>query len=147
MFEAGVLAFGVLPDDNNINIIMARGKAREVETINKRSIEIKLLPKLNIEGTDATTHGGDESTLETDLVLPNRIEDLRRHGLHVAVDLELLKVDGRMHGLHDLLHRARHHRPDPVARDQRHRPRRPVARPVHVRHGSGRDPPREEEVL
>jgi len=56
------------------------------------------------------------------------------------VDIELLKVHRRVHRLHHLLNRARHHRPNPVARDERHRPRRPVARTVHVGDGSGGDP-------
>jgi len=150
VFEAGVLAFGVLPDDDDVDVIVAHGQAWEVEAVDEGGVEIELLPELHVEGTDAATHGGDQASLETHLVLPNRLQHLLRHRLHVPVDLELLKVNRRVHRLHHLLHRARYHGPNSVARNERHRPRRPVARAVHVGDGSGGDPAgrgAREEVL
>ena len=140
MFEAGVLAFGVLPDDDDVHVMVARGQAWEVEAVDEGGVEIELLPELHVEGIDTAAHGGDQAALETHLVLPNRFQHLLRHHLHVPVDIELLKVHRRVHRLHHLLHGARHHGPNPVARDERHRPRFSVAGAVHVGDGSGGDP-------
>lgn len=147
MFEACVFTFSVLPNNDDINVIMARGQARDIETINKRRIEIEFLTKLNIERTNATTHGRNESTFETDFVFANGIDDLAWDGFHVAVDVELLKEDRGVHGLHDLLHRAGDKWPDSVARDESDRAWSAVAWAVHVGDGSRGDPVGREEVL
>jgi len=138
VFEAGVLALGVLPDDDDVNVLVARRKAREVEAINERGVEIKLLPQLHIQRAHTAAHRRRQPSLQTHLILLHRFKHLRRHRLHVAVHIVLLEAHRRMHRLHNLFHRAGHQGTDPVARDQCHRPRGAVAGARHVCDGSAR---------
>ena len=137
MLESSILSLGILPDHNNIDILVARGEPLEVKAVHQRSVEIELLPQHHVQRAHASADRRLEPALEAHLVLLNRLDQLRRHRLHVAVDVVLLEVDRRVHSLHHLLHGAGDERADAVAGDQRDGARGSVAGSGHVGHGSG----------
>ncbi|KAJ0867131.1 hypothetical protein HanRHA438_Chr12g0559641 [Helianthus annuus] len=115
MLQPSVLPFSILPNHNNIHILMACHQPRQIKTIHKRRVQIKLLPQLHIQRTHTSTHRRIQSTFQTHLILPDRIQNLRRNRLHVAVNIELFEVDRRVHRLHDLFHGSGDERADAVA--------------------------------
>lgn len=138
VLEPRVLPLGVLPDDDDVDVLVPGGEAGEVGAVDERGVEVELLAKLHVEGGDPAADGGGEAALEAHLVAADGLDDGGRHGGHVAADLVGLEVDRRVHHLHHLLHGPRHERPDPVPRDQRHGARVPVPWPGHVGHRAAR---------
>ncbi|KAF5951584.1 hypothetical protein HYC85_009528 [Camellia sinensis] len=101
LLEARVLPLGVLPYLNNINILVASRQTRQIEAIDKGSITIELFPELNVERTHTTTDWSLEPPFQGDLVLADRLDHLRRHALHVAMDIVALKEDWGVYCFHD----------------------------------------------
>ena len=140
MLEPRVLALGVLPDDDNVDVVVPGGQAGEVEAVDERGVEVELLTELHVEGGDTSADGGGEAALEADLVAADGLDDLGGHRGHVAVDLVGLEVDRRVHRLHHLPHGARDEGPDAVTGDERDAARGAVPRAGHVGDGAaGRD--------
>jgi len=137
VLEAGVFTLGVLPNHNDIHILVASGKPREIEAIDERGVEVELLPELHVERVHSATDPRPEPALQAHLVLLDRLDHFLRDTAHIAVHVVALEVHRRVHCLHDLLHRVRHQRPHAVPGDQSHRAWRPVAGSGHVGHGSG----------
>jgi hypothetical protein len=137
VLEAGVLALGVLSNDDDVDVLVARGEAREVEAVDKRGVEVELLPELHVKRAHAAAHGRDQPALQAHLVLLDRLHHLLGDPLHVPAHLVPLEVHRRVHRLHHLLHRTGHQWSDPISRDQCHGAWSAVSRPGHVRHGPG----------
>lgn len=116
MFKASIFTLGVFPDDDNIYIVVACRQPLQIEAMDARGVEIKLLPELNVEGADTSTDGSLQPTLEADLIVADGVNHLRRHALHVAVDFVALKMNGSAHSLKDLLDGTGNKRTDAIAR-------------------------------
>jgi hypothetical protein len=138
MLEPRVLALGVLPDDDDVDVLVPGGQAGHVGAVDERGVEVELLAQLHVEGGDPAADGGGEPTLEADLVAVDGFDDGGWHGGHVAVDVVGLEVDGGVHRLHDLPHGARDEGSDAISRDERDGPRGAVPGPRHVGHGAAR---------
>ena len=138
MLEARVLALGVLPDDDDVDVLVPGWEPWDVGAVDERGVEVELLAELHVEGGYPSADGGGEAPLEADLVAADGVDDGGRHGGHVAVDVVGLEVERRVHGLHDLLHGAGDEGPDAVARDERDGARGAVARAGHVGHRAAR---------
>jgi hypothetical protein len=117
VLEAGVFTLGVLSNYNNIHILMASRKAREIEAIDKRSVKVELFSELNIERADSTTHRSLKPTFETHLVLLDRLDDFLRDPAQVPVHFVPLKEHRRVHRFHHLLHRVCYEWTHSVSRD------------------------------
>lgn len=139
MLKPGVLALGVLPDDDNVDVVVPGGQPREVEAVDEGGVEVELLAELHVEGGDTPADWGGEAALEADLVAADGVDDLGGNRRHVAADLVGLEVDRRVHGLHHLPHGAGDEGPDAVARDERDGARGAVPRPRHVGDGAAGD--------
>lgn len=138
VLEAGVFALGVLPNDDDVDVVVAGGEALKVEAVDKGGVEIEVLAELDVEGVDAAADGGLEAALEADLVLADGVEDLGGDALHVAMDVVLLEVDGGVHGVHDLLDGAGDKGADSVSGNKGDGTGSAVAGARHVGDGSGR---------
>lgn len=136
MLEPRVLALTVLPNDDDVHVVVPGRQAREVETVDERGVEVELLPELHVEGGHTTAYGGGEAALEADLVAADGLDDLGGDRGHVAVDLVRLEIDRRVHRLHHLPHGARDEGPDAVARDEGDAARSAVPRAGHVGDGA-----------
>lgn len=136
MLKAGVLAFSILPDDDDINILVARREALEIKAVDEGSVEVKVLAKLDVEGVNTTADGGLQATLKADLVLADGIDDLLRDVLHIPMNVVFLEVYGSVHGLHDLLDGAGHQGSDTVTGNKGDGTRSAVAGARHVGDGS-----------
>jgi len=136
MLEPRVLALSVLPNDDDVHVVVPGRQAREVEAVDERSVEVELLPELHVEGGDTATDGGGEAALEADLVAADGLDDLGGDRGHVAVDLVRLEVDRRVHRLHHLPHGARDEGTDAVARNEGDAARGAVPRAGHVGDGA-----------
>jgi hypothetical protein len=144
VLEARILALGVLPDDDDVHIIVPGGQAGEVEAVDEGGIEVELLAELHVEGGDTPSEWGGEAALEADLVAADGVQHLGGDRGHVAVDLVGLEVDGRVHRLHHLPHGTRDEGPDAVAGDERDAARGAVPRTGHVGDGASGDGAGEE---
>ena len=138
MLEAGVFALGILPNDDDIDVIVTGGEALEIKAVDEGSVEIEVLAELDVEGVNAAAGGGLEAALEADLVLADGVDDLGGDALHVAVDVVFLEVDGGVHGVHDLLDGAGDEGADSVTRNEGDGTGSAVAGTRHVGDGSGR---------
>lgn len=116
MFKAGIFTLGVFPNDDDIDIVVASRQPVQIEAMDARGVEIKLLPELNVEGVDTSTDGSLQATLEADLIVADGGNHLRRHAVHVSVDLEALEMDGSVHSLKDLFNGTGNKRTDAIAR-------------------------------
>ena len=137
MLKSRVFALRILPNHNNIHIIMPRRQASKIEAIHERGEQIQLLPQLNIQRAHTATDRRSQTALQAYLIPPNRFDHTVGDLAHIAVDVELLEVDRRVHRLHYLLHGTGDQGPDAVAGDERDCARSPVAGAGHVGDGSG----------
>jgi hypothetical protein len=128
VLEAGVLALGVLTDDAEVDVLVARLVAGDVLEQDNRGVDVELLAQGDVEGTVAgALDGRVEDTLETELVALERGNRLAEELLGVDVarldtgDVDLLPLDGDVVGLEDLLDRLGNLGTDTVTGDQRDR--------------------------
>lgn len=126
MFKARVFSLGVLTDDTKVNIFVACLVARNVFDQNNRRKNIKLLPQSNIERLVARAlNGGEEDTLETQLVAAERSDGFLKELLRVLVtcihttDIYLLPLNGYIVGLEDSLDRFGDFSPNSVTWNKR----------------------------
>lgn len=116
MLEPRILALRILPNHNNINILMPSRQPRQIEAVDEGSIQIELPPELHIQGADASAHRRRQATLQADLVSADGFHDGRRDGGHVAMySVEGLEVDRGVHRLHYLLDGVGDERSDAVS--------------------------------
>jgi hypothetical protein len=112
VLEARVFALGVLTNNADVDVLVARLVAGNVLEEDNGSVDIELLAESDVEGAVAgALDGRVEDTLETELVALERgngfAEELLR--VHVARldtrDVDLLPLDGHVVGLEDGLDR------------------------------------------
>lgn len=137
MLEPGVLALSVLSDHNNVHVLVPSRKARKIEAVDQRRVQVEFLPQLHVQRAHATADRSLQPALYAHLVLPDRIHHLRRDPAHVAVDVVLLEEHRRVHRLHHLLDGVGDERSDPVPGDQGNTAWGSVAGSGHVSHRSG----------
>lgn len=121
VLEARVLALGVLTNDAEIDVLVARLVARDVLEKDNRGVDVKLLTKGDVEG--AMTRSLDRSvqdTLQAELVALEGGNGLAEKLLGVNVaslnarDVNLLPLNGNIVRLEDLLDRLRNLSTDTV---------------------------------
>jgi hypothetical protein len=112
VLEARVLALGVLTDDAEVDVLVARLVAGDVLDQDDGGVDVELLAESDVEGTVAgSLDGRVEDTLETELVALERSNRLAEELLRVDVasldtgDVDLLPLNGHVVRLEDLLHR------------------------------------------
>jgi len=121
--RTGVLALGVLADDDKVDILMARRQARQRLAERDGGVDVELLPERDVPGRVAgSLLRRVEDALEADLVPSQRVERELEVGLvraRLAGDFVLVELDGHVDVLEHLLDRVGHLDTDTVARNQR----------------------------
>lgn len=112
VLETRVLALGVLTDDAEVDVLVARLVARDVLEEDNGGIDVELLAESDVEGAVAgALNGSVEDTLETKLVALERCNRLAEELLRVDVarvdtrDIDLLPLNRHVVRLEDLLDR------------------------------------------
>lgn len=136
VLEPRVFALGVLSNYDNVHVLVAGGETGEVEAVDQGSVQVELFPQLDVERAHTPADWSLQAAFQADLVLPDRLDHLRRHPLQIAVDVVPLKVHRSVHRLHDLLDSVGDERAYAVAGDQGDGPRGSVAGSGHVGDGS-----------
>lgn len=129
VLEARVLALGVLADDAQVDVLVARLVAGDVLDEGDAGVDVELLAHGHVEALVAgPADGRVQDALEAQLVALERRHRLAEGvlgatGAHRvdARDLDLLPLDGHIVRLEDGLDRLGHLGADAVAGDQRHR--------------------------
>lgn len=121
VLEARVFALGVLTDDAEVDVLVARLVARDVLEEDNGGVDVELLTESNVEGTVAgALDGCVEDALEAELVALERRNRLAEELLGVDVagvdarHVDLLPLNGHVVRLEDLLDRLGHLRADTV---------------------------------
>jgi hypothetical protein len=112
VLETRVLSLGVLADDAEVDVLVARFVARDVLEEDDGGVDVELLTERDVEGAVAgSLDGSVEDTLETELVALERGNRLAEELLGVDVaslntgDVDLLPFNGNVVRLEDLLDR------------------------------------------
>jgi hypothetical protein len=112
VLEARVLSLGVLTDDAEVDVLVARLVARDVLEEDDGSVDVELLAESDVEGAvTGSLDGSVEDTLETELVALERGNGFTEELLGVDVaclntgDVDLLPFNGNVVRLEDLLDR------------------------------------------
>lgn len=112
VLEARVLALGVLTDDAEVDVLVARLVAGDVLEQDNGSVDVEFLTKGDVErAMSRSLDGGVENTLETKLVALERGNGLAEEFFRVLVasldtrDVDLLPLNGNIVCLEDLLDR------------------------------------------
>jgi hypothetical protein len=112
VLKARVLALGVLTDDAEVDVLVARLVAGDVLEEDNGGVDVELLAESDVEGAVAgALDGRVEDTLETELVALERGDGLAEELLGVDVarvdtrDINLLPLNGHIVRLEDLLDR------------------------------------------
>ena len=112
VLKARVLALGVLTDDTEVDVLVARLVTRDVLEEDNRGVDVELLAEGDVEGTvTRPLDGRVEDTLETQLVALERGNRLAEEllGVHVARvdtrDVDLLPLNRHIVRLEDFLDR------------------------------------------
>ena len=122
MFQTRVFTFSVFTNDSNINIVQTRFNTRHILTERKRGIHIKILTHADVEGLVAQTRGGgEEGTLETDLVTTERgkgfLEERIIFGCQTG-HIVLFEFDRHIGSLEDILDRRSEFLTDTITRNE-----------------------------
>ena len=112
VLETRVFTLGVLTDDAEVDVLVARLVTGDVLEEDDGGVDVELLTESNVEGTVAgALDGRVEDTLETELVALERSNGLAEELLGVDVarvdtrDVDLLPLNGHVVRLEDLLDR------------------------------------------
>ena len=123
VFDAAVEPLGVLPNHDEIDVLVPRLDAGQVANRTDGSVEVEPLAKLDIDGGEALAHRRRTRPLEREPVFTNRVE--RPLGQHLTERLERghagMMLDPSERGLGRLKDpgcRCRYFRADSVARDE-----------------------------
>ena len=121
--EPDVQPLGVLPDDDEVDLLVAAARDDRLHGPHV-GVEVELLPQRDGDRAVAAAHGRRERAFEREPGAPDRVE--RRVGqrgarlFHRAHAAELLvPIERRAHRAEHLQRRLRDLGADPVARDQR----------------------------
>ena len=74
VFDPGVQAFGVLPHDDKINIVVTRGHTGHGTNWTHRAVKIQAFSQTNIDGSESRTNRCRARTLQSNTVLANRVK-------------------------------------------------------------------------
>jgi hypothetical protein len=112
VLETGVLSFGVLTNDAEVDILVASLITGDVLDQRDGGVDVQLLTEGDVEGLVARSLDGSvEDTLQAELVALERCEGLLEELLRVLVagvdtaNIDLLPLDGHVIGLEDGLDR------------------------------------------
>lgn len=127
VLQAGVLTLGVLTDDAQVDVLVARLVAGDVLDQRDAGVDVELLAHGDVEALVAgAADGRVEDTLEAQLVALERRNALAegllgsQGALLDTGDLDLLPLDGHVVGLEDGLDRLGNLSTDTITGDQRH---------------------------
>ena len=128
MLQSRVLALGVLTDDAQIDVLVARGVARNILDKHNARIDIEFLPQRDIEAlVSAALKRRVQDTLQPELIPLQAGNGLAEQLLGVLVarldagDVHLLPLDGHVVRLEDGLDGLRHLGTDAITGDERGR--------------------------
>lgn len=128
VLQARVLALGVLTDDAQVDVLVARLVAGDVLDQRDAGVNVQLLAHSHVEALVAgAADGRVQDALEAQLVALERGDALAegllgpQRALLDTGDLDLLPLDGHVVGLEDGLDRLGNLSTDTITGDQRHR--------------------------
>lgn len=110
VLETRVLSLGVFTDDGKVDVLVAGGETWEGLADNNRRVDVEGLTHGDVPRVVACLlHGGEENTLESDLVALQGLHSLLESSLvtaSLARYVVLLPLDGDLEGLENLLDRV-----------------------------------------
>ncbi|KAJ0556827.1 hypothetical protein HanRHA438_Chr07g0305141 [Helianthus annuus] len=126
MLQPRILPLSILPNHNNIHILMPRRQPIHIKTIHKRNKQIQLFPQRKIQRVNPSTHRCNQPAFQTNFSLLNRIHNIIRNLVHVPMHVKFLKRNRRLHGVEHLFYRPGDQRANTVTGDQCNGPRNTV---------------------
>ncbi len=123
VLDPGVQVLGVLADDHEIDVLVARVEALHRSRRAQVRVEVERLPKRHVDAPKPLADRRGDGALEGDPVALDRLEDVIRERRAVLGDDSLPGVDdlpfeGNARGVEDTTGCLRQLRPDAVAGDQ-----------------------------
>ena len=88
------IAGGVIPDDNNINVLVSGLHPRQGESMDQVDVEIQGLSKLNIQTLAGPVRyqRSVQGSLQADLISPDGVQDILRYLHNVSPPIIAMKV-------------------------------------------------------
>ena len=123
VLDAGVQVLGVLADDDQVDVLVARVEALHRAGRAEVGVQVERLAERDVDAAEAAADRGRDRALERDLVAPDRLEDVVRERRPVLRDgrlagLDRLPFEADAGRIEDAGGRLRQLRTDAVAGDQ-----------------------------
>jgi len=125
VLDPGVEVLGVLPDDDQIDVVVAGFDALHRPGRPEVGVEAERLAERDVDTPEAGSDRRGDRTLDRHAIAADRLEDVVREGRPVGRDAGLaglhdLPLEGDPRGIEDAPCRLRQLRPDAVAGDEGH---------------------------